>query len=142
MPPGLRDGARDLYRILARERESAREFETLKPLAARAAWLAVPLDYPRFWSKAGTESGRRTVIHEQEHWRQSLARSLQAVTDVLPVIPRYEDFPYVIALGAPDPAGMDRVFDDRYFMASSELNLLNALLLHGPGGEDSSPAAK
>jgi hypothetical protein len=28
-----------------------------------------------------------------------------------------------------DPLGLQQMFDDRYFMASSELNLLNTLLL-------------
>ena len=27
-----------------------------------------------------------------------------------------------------DPTGLERAFDDRYFMASSELNLLNTML--------------
>jgi hypothetical protein len=34
---------------------------------------------------------------------------------------------------------MEQVFDDRYFIASSELNLLNALLLHSQDEGDSVP---
>mgnify|MGYP001171440091 CR=1 FL=1 len=45
------------------------------------------------------------------------------------VVPRYEEFPYAVALGVEDPARLRYVFDDRYFMASTELNLLNTLLL-------------
>ena len=33
------------------------------------------------------------------------------------------------AIGKVDPLKLDLVFDDRYFMASNELNLLNVLLL-------------
>ena len=120
----------DLYRILAREQEEAkREFATLKPLASKATWLAVPLDYPRFWRKANPADGLRMVIREEEDWRLALGRALQSTGTILPVIPRYEDYPYAASVGRPDPARLEQVFDDRYFMASTELNLLNTLLL-------------
>lgn len=132
-PSKIRDPARDHYRILAREQEEAkREFATLKPLASKATWLAVPLDYPRFWRKANPEDGLRVVIREEEDWRLALGRSLQSTGTIVPVIPRYEDYPYAACLGTPDPARLEQVFDDRYFMASSELNLLNTLLLSVP----------
>ena len=51
-------------------------------------------------------------------------------------MPRYEDYPYAASVGVPDPARMDRVFDDRYFMVSTELNLLNALLLASPSAAE------
>ena len=44
-------------------------------------------------------------------------------------IPRYETFPWVAGVGMTDPRKLAVVFDDRYFMASNELNLLNTLLL-------------
>lgn len=129
-PPQLRRPANDLFRILTREKEQAmREFSTLKALASKAAWLAVPLDYPSFWRKADPESGLRRGIREEADWRDALARALQSTADVLPVVPRYEEFPYAVALGVEDPARLRYVFDDRYFMASTELNLLNTLLL-------------
>ena len=128
-PSRLRDCVRDLYRILTREgAEAKREFSTLKPLASKAAWLALPLDYPRFWRKVDN-NGMRVELHEEEAWCGALARTLQATGVTLPVIPRYEDFPYAACVGVPDPAGLELVFDDRYFMASTELNLLNTLLL-------------
>ncbi|MCA1601970.1 MAG: helicase [Acidobacteria bacterium] len=132
-PSKIRDPARDLYRILAREQEEAkREFATLKPLASKATWLAVPLDYPRFWRKANPADGLRMVIREEEDWRLALGRALQSTGTILPVIPRYEDYPYAASVGMPDPARLEQVFDDRYFMASTELNLLNTLLLAQP----------
>ncbi len=53
----------------------------------------------------------------------------------LPPIPRYDDFPWAAAIYQGDPLRLDLAFDDRYFMASSELNLLNTLLLAEPGSE-------
>jgi len=129
LPPRVRDPARDLHRILARESEEAkREFSTLKPLASKATWMAMPLDYPRFWRKAD-EDGIRVVIRDEEEWRMALGRALQSNGVILPVIPRYEDYPYAASVGMPDLAQLEQVFDDRYFMASTELNLLNTLLL-------------
>jgi len=133
-PVQLRGPARELYRIIAREAEEAkREFSTLKPLASKATWLALPLDYPRFWLRADPDKGIRVRLRVEEAWREALGKSLQTTGtgDVLPVLPRYEDYPYAASVGVPDPARMDQVFDDRYFMVSTELNLLNALLLTG-----------
>lgn len=137
-PSRLRDCVRDLYRILTREGADAkREFSTLKPLAAKAAWLALPLDYPRFWRKAD-DNGMRVELHEEEAWCGALSRTLQTTGVTLPVIPRYEDFPYAACVGVPDPACLELVFDDRYFMASTELNLLNTLLLSSADEADRS----
>ncbi len=47
----------------------------------------------------------------------------------MPPIPRYETFPWVAGMGMTDPLKLAVVFDDRYFIASSELSLLNTLLL-------------
>lgn len=47
----------------------------------------------------------------------------------MPAIPRYDGFPWAAGVGQTNPLKLDLVFDDRYFMASSELNLLNTLLL-------------
>lgn len=47
----------------------------------------------------------------------------------MPPLPRYESFPCPASMGEVSPLRFDLVFDDRYFMASNELNLLNTLLL-------------
>lgn len=47
----------------------------------------------------------------------------------MPPIASYESFPWAAAVGEVSPLKLDTVFDDRYFMASNELNLLNTLLL-------------
>src|SRR5207244_3356336 len=97
-------------------------------LSSKATFMALPLDYPRFWRKADAE-GMRVFVREEEAWRLTLGRALQTTGAIVPVIPRYEDYPYAASLGAPDPTRLHLVFDDRYFMASTELNLLNTLLL-------------
>lgn len=52
-------------------------------------------------------------------------------TAMHPFLPRFEDRPFLALLTLVDPTGVERAFDDRYFMASSELNLLNTLLFVG-----------
>jgi hypothetical protein len=130
LPPKLKDATRDLYRILAREKEEAkREFATLKALSSNATWLTLPLDYPRFWRKASMEDGTRVQIRQGEDWRNALAAALQTASNVVPVLPHYEDYPFAVSIGTSDPMRLYQVFDDRYLMASTELNLLNTLLL-------------
>jgi hypothetical protein len=129
LPFKLKNAAEELYRILSREKEEAtREFSTVKDIESPNIWVSVPVDYPRFWKPR--EDGRMpTLGGEDEAWRDCLGRCLGAHRDALPVIPRYEDYPYAACVGNPDPARLAMVFDDRYFMASNELNLLNTLLL-------------
>jgi len=131
LPSKLRRPAEELYRILGRGKEEAmREFSTVKTLDARSTWLAVPVDYPRFWRK--TSDGSRPSLGDHEPWRDALACCLAAGKEVLPVVARYEDIPYVAVVGVRDPARFDLVFDDRYLAASNELNLLNTILLASP----------
>jgi hypothetical protein len=130
-PIALKRWARDLLRLLARgEEEAAHEFATIKPLATPYVYVGLPLDYPRFWRKAD-EDGLPVRIDEPEEWLRTLGRAMNASTVLLPVIPSFEAFPYVVSVGRADPGKLEQVFDDRYFMASTELNLLNTLLLEG-----------
>jgi hypothetical protein len=57
------------------------------------------------------------------------AAALQTASNVVPVLPHYEDYPFAVSIGTSDPMRLYQVFDDRYLMASTELNLLNTLLL-------------
>ena len=67
-------------------------------------------------------------LHPQAlHQRSSMITS--AGGSVMPPIPRYAEFPWAASVGNANPLKLDTVFDDRYFMASNELNLLNTLLL-------------
>jgi hypothetical protein len=49
-------------------------------------------------------------------------------TNVEPAIAVYADHPFVVVQTDGDPTGLERALDPRYFMASTELNLLNAVL--------------
>jgi hypothetical protein len=137
LPAKLRQPAADLYRMLAREKEEAtREFTTAKALHSPTTWLAVPVDYPRFWQPG--PDGRLPSLDDHEAWRNALARCLSVTRDILPVIPHYEDIPFALVVGLRDPSRLRLIFDDRYLAASNELNLLNTILLSedrpGPKG--------
>lgn len=130
LPFKLRKPAEELYRILARDKQSAtREFSTVKTLKSPFSWLVVPLDYARFWKKDA--NGRLPSLGSDEvTWRDSLAACIPSSSaEILPVIPRYADIPYAAVIGEQDPARLDLIFDDRYLAASNELNLLNTILL-------------
>lgn len=129
LPFKLRQPAEELYRILAREKDEAtREFSTIKSLKSPSTWLAVPLDYARFWKK--DSNGRLPSLGNDEGaWRDSLGACISRTGEVLPVIPRYADIPYAAVVGEHDPARLDLIFDNRYLAASNELNLLNTILL-------------
>jgi hypothetical protein len=62
-------------------------------------------------------------------WRDGLTQGLSAGAAVMPPISRYAEFPWAASVGNGNPLKLDTVFDDLFFMASSELNLLNTLLL-------------
>jgi hypothetical protein len=131
LPSKLRRPAEELWRILVRTKEEAvREFSTVKSLDAPSAWLAVPIDYARFW-RAGPD-GRLPSLGEHEEWRDALASCLAAGKEVLPVVAQYQDIPYVAVNGVLDPGRFGLIFDDRYLAASNELNLLNTILLAPP----------
>ncbi len=129
LPFKLRQPAEELYRIIAREKDEAtREFSTIKSLKSPSTWLAVPLDYSRFWKKDA--NGRLPSLGNDEGaWRDSLGACISITGEVLPVIPRYADIPYAAVVGEHDPARLDLIFDNRYLAASNELNLLNTILL-------------
>jgi hypothetical protein len=57
-------------------------------------------------------------------------------------LPYFRSYPFAVLVARGDATGLARVFDDRYFMASTELNLLNTLLFVAePGAEAASAAA-
>jgi hypothetical protein len=128
LPSSLRTPAATLRRLLQREKpESENEFNTFKELKSPNAWVCVPLGYPQF-IRAGVD-GRPFRLDDGPAWQEALARSLGANSAVLPPIPSYESFPWTATVRQSDPLQLSLVFDDRYFMASNELNFLNTLLL-------------
>ncbi len=129
-PSALRVPAANLFRLLARERpDAANEFSTIKELKSPNTWISLPAAYAQFVTRAGDHDDRVKHLNEPDLWREGLGRALSSSGTVMPAIPRYEGLPWVAAVGQTDPLKLDLVFNDRYFMASSELNLLNTLLL-------------
>jgi len=128
-PKALRGPAANLLQLLAREKpEAANEFNTTKLMRSSNTWLAMPVGYPQF-VRDGTDVGPVFRCEEPEEWHGALCSAVLGGAAVAPAIAKYESFPWAASVGKTDPLGLEQVFDDRYFMASSELNLLNTLLL-------------
>lgn len=140
-PSALRTPAANLLRVLARESpEAATEFNTIKALQSPNTWVVLPAAYPQFLTTAhGEQDARVMSVSDPDQWRDGLGRGLPGGGD-MPAIARYEGTPWAAGIGQTNPLRLDLVFDDRYFMASSELNLLNTLLLSE--AEPSSAAGK
>lgn len=128
--PVLRNPAANLRQLLQREQhDAANEFRTLKDLKSPNTWVAIPAGYFQFMHPEDVDDGQPFCLDDHELWQEALGRTLNAGSAVMPPLPRYESFPWAAAVGQVSPLKLDLVFDDRYFMASNELNLLNSLLL-------------
>lgn len=129
-PPMLRNPAANLRKLLQREQhDAANEFRTLKELKSPNTWVALPAGYFQFLHAETHDEGQRFRLDDPEQWKEALGRTLNARAAVMPPLPEYESFPWAAAVGEVNPLQLDLVFNDRYFMASNELNLLNTLLL-------------
>lgn len=128
-PGALRNPAKSLADLLRRDNpDSLVEFNTLKDLKSPNTWVAVPAGYLQFLQAEETRSGV-FELDDEDLWLGALAKSLNAGSATMPPIARYRSFPWCASVGAVAPLNLAQVFDDRYFMASNELNLLNTLLL-------------
>lgn len=129
-PAPLRNPALSLLRLLQRDQhEAANEFRTLKELKSPNTWVAVPAGRHQFTYAEQVADARPFILEDEPLWQEALGRTLNAGSAVMPPLPRYESFPWAAAVGEVSPLKLDLAFDDRYFMASNELNLLNTLLL-------------
>ena len=132
-PGPLRRASRDVLTILDRpEGLQELDFVVRKMATTRNAWGCLPVDYTRFCRPSADnpdeEAGR---LQEPDAWLEGLGRAAAAAvspTSISPVLPYYTAHPYIALIARGDPTGLARTFDDRYFMASTELNLLNTLL--------------
>jgi hypothetical protein len=130
LPGSLRQPAINLLRLLQREKkDAANEFNTLKNLKSPNTWISVPTGYVQFMAVERMTEGRPFEVVDPDMWLEGLAQGLAATSAVMPPIARYAEFPWAASVGNANPLKLDTVFDDRYFMASNELNLLNTLLL-------------
>lgn len=129
-PPKLRQPAKELHRLLIREKEApVREYSTLQDTKTDNIVVALPLDYPHFWKAQPEDGGRKKLLEDPVTWRNALGTTLTSQGLVLPVLPIYQEFPWAAVVGQRTISQLETVFDNRYFMASSELNLLNTILL-------------
>lgn len=129
-PSNLRQPAANLLRLLQREKKgAANEFNTLKLLKSPNTWISIPTGYIQFMGLDRESESRPFETEDPQMWRDALARGLAARSAVMPPIALYSEFPWAASVGEANPLKLDTVFDDRYFMASNDLNLLNTLLL-------------
>lgn len=136
-PHKLKKPAKELHKLLIREKEaSVREYSTLQATGTDNVFIALPLDYPHFWQKQPSDGIRSNVIEDPTTWRNALGRALTPRGTIMPVVPYYQDFPWAVVIGKCVSSNLNIVFDDRYFLASSELNLLNSLLLEDNDSEN------
>ena len=122
------------------------DFVVRKMATTSNAWGCLPVDYTRFCRPSAQDrDDQNGRLQEPDAWLEGLGRVASAAvspTAMSPVLPYFSAHPYVALIARGDPTGLARTFDDRYFMASTELNLLNTLLFvqdssTGVGGFDS-----
>jgi hypothetical protein len=129
-PSKLKRPANELYKLLSREQEGfVIESSTRQALKTKNIVIGLPLDYPHFWNEQSEDDTRQQVLEDPQAWRSALGRSLAPQGLIIPVVPHYRTFPWVAVAGRRIFTQLETVFDDRYFMASNELNLLNTILL-------------
>jgi hypothetical protein len=129
-PSKLRRPAKELHRLLIRKKDtSIREYSTSQDTRTENLVIALPLDYPHFWRKQPEDELSQKPIEDPATWRNSLGTALTPQGLVMPVVPMYQGFPWAAVVGQRGISQLEMVFDNRYFMASSELNLLNTILL-------------
>lgn len=129
-PAALRNPAINLYKLLIREKYKAgHEYSSSKELKSPNTWVGIPAGYAQFLNTDDATEGHPFILDSPDMWLDALAGSLAATSAIIPPLPRYESFPWAASVGNANPLKLDQVFDDRYFMASNEMNLLNTLLL-------------
>ncbi|OOB79596.1 MAG: hypothetical protein BEN18_03620 [Epulopiscium sp. Nuni2H_MBin001] len=72
-------------------------------------------------------------IAEARTWKQILQDYIKAyysVCDMLPISPNYQDVPFIFFRSTALSNMRNRIYNSNYIFCSSELNLLNLLLLH------------
>ncbi|WP_413162682.1 helicase C-terminal domain-containing protein [Capilliphycus salinus ALCB114379] len=135
IPRKLRDPARDIHKILLRENNAEwREYSIIEEIKSNDVMIALPLDYPQFWKPPFNSDGveRKQEFVDPQTWRNALGRTLTPQGSVIPIIAKYQDFPWAAVASRHSISSLELAFNNRYFMASSELNLLNTILLEDP----------
>ncbi|MEH1792171.1 helicase-related protein [Nostoc sp.] len=137
-PSKLKRPANELYKLLSREQEGfVIESSTRQALKTKNIVIGLPLDYPHFWNEQSEDDTPQQILQDPQAWRSALGRSLTPQGLIIPVVPHYRTFPWVAVAGRRIFTQLETVFSDRYFMASSELNLLNTILLEDEADKNS-----
>jgi len=92
--------------------DEANEFKTIKALRSPNTWIAVPADYLNLTAAKQSPDGCEFSLNNQDDWHNELAGTLGS-WDVIPPIPAYKSFLWVVAIGNFSPMNLDLVFDDR-----------------------------
>jgi hypothetical protein len=128
-PPKLKRPAKELHQLLIRKKEEYdREYSTSHAINTENIAIGLPLDYPHFLNQQSKDNLNEQVLEDPQVWKNALGFSLTPQGTVLPAIAKYKKFPWAAVFGKQITAQLEVVFDDRFFMASSELNLLNTIL--------------
>ncbi|MBR8831304.1 MAG: hypothetical protein N5P05_001507 [Chroococcopsis gigantea SAG 12.99] len=126
----LKSPAKELHRLLIREKEDlVFDYTTIQETGSSNVVIALPLDHPHFLRSKHQDNVRNTCIQEPIIWQKALGRAFNSRGLILPVIPQYKDFPWSAVISKKALSGVKMLFDNRYFSASYELNLLNMILL-------------
>ncbi len=126
----LKIPAQEIYGLLIRDNANlACEYTTIQETGSPNVIIALPLDYPHFYPKNWQENLTSISIQDPTTWQRGLGRALNTWGLIIPVIPKYHYFPWSAAINKKILSRAKMFFDNRYFFASYELNLLNMILL-------------
>ncbi len=128
LPEKIRRMARDL-KVAIDEPDLIHEFHVTKKLKSNHIWVTLPLDYLRFMHN--NKPGQLNLLAMPEAWLETLktAATLSAIASAHhPVIPKYEEYPFFAMVSRDNPLDLARLFNSKYFSATTEMNLLNTLL--------------
>ncbi|MCL4546641.1 MAG: hypothetical protein M1576_02730 [Deltaproteobacteria bacterium] len=114
-----------------------------KKINSERIWVALPAAYLQFMIRRqelerSEDYPPRTFNQEEvseplrygDLWLENLRQAFSKGNIVLPVMPKYAEFPWAACYGGADPTNFNIIFNDKYFNISNEVNLLNMLLLY------------
>lgn len=114
-----------------------------KKINSDRIWVALPAAYLQFMVRRQEseqcENHSSGTVHQEcvyeplrygDLWLENLRQTFSKGNMVLPVMPKYAEFPWAVCYGITDPTNFNIIFNDKYFNISNEVNLLNMLLLY------------
>lgn len=124
----IKHAAKSILTFIEREGVMPPTLDIEKTFQSLNFWIVIPIAYLLF------DEDENNGAHDSigDDWKGSLAECVFIPKNqCAPLIPVYKTpFPWIaIHSNRVDPLKLDIAFDDRYFMASNEFNVLNTLLL-------------